>query len=185
MAVTPPVSLAEFKAHLHLPVTADSERDPVLTRKLAAATELVEARVGVMVQRNVAEQAYAEGRVLVLTEGPLVSVTAVTDVQGAAVAVDSLEVDQAARMLVFAGPGPVAGPYDVAYAAGHGATQADVPAALKEATLLVAEQLYQSARGPVPQSKYTENGSTPPRGFAWPHRAKELCKPYADVWVAA
>lgn len=183
MALTPPVSLDEFKAHLNISTNPDPDRDPVLTRKLAAATDLVEAEVGAMVTRSETEQVFVAGSALVLSGGPLISATSVTDAAGAPVALDVLTVDEEARMLLFASPAPSAGPYDVTYEVGRGPA-ADVPEALKEATLVVAEQLYSaSARGPVPQTKFTENAGTP-RGFAFPRRAKELCAPYTAGWVA-
>jgi len=71
------LSVAEAKAHLNITSTAD---DDELRNFLQAATEVVEAKIGPCVRRSVTERVNEGGRVLALSQFPVLSVESVTSI---------------------------------------------------------------------------------------------------------
>lgn len=179
----PPVTLAELNDFLNV-TDSSAAGDEERWGRLLAATEMVEQRVGAMRIRAVTETVRARNGVLELTAWPILDVTSV-ELSEVPVTLSTLDVDDVAGT-ICAETGPrLCGKYVVEFTVGR----VDIPAALSEATLVVAEQLYQSQRGPSAALKYTPTGSESaplnyPRGFAWPSRALELIDPYDDLGIA-
>lgn len=178
----PPVTLQEFNDFLNVS-DASAAGDEERWGRLVAAAELVEQRVGAMRPRQVTESFVREsGCTLDLTYAPLMTVSTVT-AGGTELPTDHYYVDTTGyvslrwpRMCTD---------YVVTYTVGRD----PVPFALSEATLIVAEQLWQSQRGPTAARKFTSSGTSDTgvsvaRGFAWPNRALELIEVYEDLGIA-
>src|SRR4249920_1169276 len=112
-------SLADAKRHLQKTSTTD---DDELRGFLAAATELVESKVGACVRRTFTERVYGPDGTpgLLLAHRPVTVVTSVTSVTfGQVWATADLLPDTAAGIVTLpAGAGFWGGPWDVVYAAG-------------------------------------------------------------------
>lgn len=172
----PPVSLGELRAEINTPA-ANRADDEELWRSLLAATNTVESRCGAMEPHEVTSSvATTDGRLL-LPEWPVMSVATIDGV-----AVDPNRVSPG---------GLVWGTYcsyssyvlpvrrTVVYQVGRD----PVPDALRQATLIIGAQLWESQRGPVGTAPVQFTGVNaasmgPPRGFALPNRALELMEPY-------
>ena len=180
MTVTPPVILDEFRSYLNLEasdVAEDSER----LDKLYAATELVESRCGAMTPREVTVRAAAAFGVLVL-KPPVLEVISLSR-GGQRVAVEGFTANPASGVIELLGE-PRGFVYEVKYVTGRD----PVPQALREAVLAVAEQLWQSQRGPSVSARYrgpaAPDTTAAPRGFTWPRRALELIEPFEQLAFA-
>lgn len=178
------VTLAETKTHLNID-PADSAYDAELELFINAATVAVEDIVGPVVTRAVTETV-AGGGVFHLSQTPVVALTSVTGVYGTTTVytVADLYVDKKSGAVRPAyGAGSFVPLYiEVIYTAGRGAT---APAAIKLATLIVIEHLWETQRGAgTPASLLaggdddSEAGASFGFGFAVPNRAKELLRPY-------
>lgn len=189
MAVTPPVSLEDFKTFLRW-TTDDDSRDAELSDVLGDATDLIESACGPMVTREITHtiRKVSCGSFMLKT-WPVVEVTQVVD-HFTAVEVDVDTLDVNLDTGVVCGVGWSRG-YDVTYTVGRADEEnlGDIPGPLREATKVVGEQLWQSRRGPSGTNRYTQSGvgnadQTPTyRGFAWPNRALQLIEPYRQLWV--
>ncbi len=186
--MTPPVTLADLKAHIN---TASSADDVELMVHLEAATDLVEARVGPMVVATFTDRVFTNrSGSLVLPRNLVVSVTSATgQLTGTTYASAGLYVR--GSVVRAAGDLPlVADDYAVVYEAGR----QSVPAALKLATLIVAGHLWETQRGRSARPDLLGSESEGfvgadaaglvARGFALPRRAMELMAAYAQVRVA-
>lgn len=151
-----PVSLAEVKAHLR--VDADDE-DAYITSLVVAARELIESLTGYALitqtfQMRLDAWPNEEGAVE-LPRPPLQSITAIeiVDENGTPVAVDadSYEVDAASRPgrilrkwdADWPEPVPDLGGIRVTFVAGFGDAASDVPAALRQALLLLIAHWFE------------------------------------------
>lgn len=183
---TPPVTLNEFKQFLKVSLT-DLTLDTQLTSVLAAAADLVESVAGPMVARDVTvtiRNVACDGSFM-LTAWPILELSDVVDHDSAAIIdVDDLDLDLTTGV-VYGAPRTAA--YDVTTSVGR----SPVPAPLKEATMVVGEQLWQARRGPANGPNRFAQGGVPDagqvpvyRGFAFPNRALQLVEPYRQLWVA-
>lgn len=194
MAV-PPVTLDDLKAFVNLD-PGDSSEDGELTAFLEAATDLVESAVGAMTPRQVTERVETNTTDLLLADGPVMSLTSVTSQpDGTAIDLTGLDVDLEGGVVhgvsylmsyPTTSPAPYSGysfvrsVFTVVYQAGRD----PVPQPLLFATKVVAEQLFQTQRGPEGLQRFVSSGvadvaSAPVyRGFAWPNRAQQAIAPY-------
>lgn len=191
---TPPVTEAEVRAELNIPSGSTAVTSTELNAKLAAATELVEKRVGPMVSRTVTSTvALSDDGLLVLPVWPVLSVETVTRVSDAtAVNLTLVDVDIKGGRINLSAWGsamastyyPRRGPlYTVAYTVGR----SPVPDDLKQATLAVAGHLWETQRGQGTRPGMVGQGAEQertPRGFALPNRALEGMEPYRAVGVS-
>lgn len=190
--ITPPVDLDAFKDHIGYDHDDGSE-DAKLTQILAAATGAVEGKVGAMVMRASDERAEVRGGVLIIGARPLVNITTLTNRRtGATVDVTTLDVDTDARIATSLTGRLADGVYDVACTIGRD----PVPEDLIEATLIVAEQLFETQRGTTATGRgwggvADEVGAGTAagaelvlRGFTFPKRALELMANYKTPAVA-
>ena len=177
-----PATLDEFRAFLNVDAN-DTVDDEERYGKLLAATETVENRCGAMRVRTVSETVRADSAGMIdVSEGPLVSVTSLT-LDGTAVDLSGVDVDTETGILEATGAA-LSGRYVVVYVVGR----EPVPEALKEATLLVAEQLWLSQRGPSTTARFSGNAGAEEqntyKGFVWPRRAEQLAEPYRIATLA-
>lgn len=143
-----PVSPAELKAHLR--VTSDAE-DDLLAALIPAARERLEAELGLrLLLTGLREEAPAPAGLAVLSAGPVAGVDAVTlrapDGSWSPLAVDAWRwTGGRTGRVVLRGPAVVR----VDYRAGLAADPADVPAALKQAVLVLAADAYERRADPT------------------------------------
>lgn len=193
MPVPTPVTLAVFKEHLNIPA-GNTTHDPELQRTLEAATEQAEGYIGPIVGRAVTKRLDTDrhGRIDL---HPALAVTSVVGVFGAPTyAVGDLDLDPDDGLLrLDDGRGLFAGRYTVTWTAGRAATVADVPASIADAVNIIGKHLWETQRGKSARPGLVGMRSTgaddsrdfaPPRGFAIPHRALELLRPYIPVLVS-
>ena len=167
-----PVTLADAKAQLRLDTDDD---DQLLTAAIVAARVHVEA----LTRRLLIEQGWRvyldqwpRKRIVRLTPAPLISVDAVTvyDAEGdpTVVSEDDYEVDAVAvpGRLVLSGLAPVVvgkavNGIEIDVTAGYGPSSVDVPAPLRQATMMLVAHWYEH-RGAV---GHDMAGAIPPLGF--------------------
>ncbi len=148
-----PVTLADAKAHLRLD---SSDEDVVVGAMIGAARVAVETdirQVLIAQQWRVADTAWPADRRIALPVLPLIGVDAVRalDAAGAATAVPAgdYEVDAEAGSLTIKAdaaalaPSLSAGGYEVDFTAGFGAASTDVPAALRQAVLMLVTHWFE------------------------------------------
>jgi uncharacterized phiE125 gp8 family phage protein len=153
-----PISLADAKAHLKIDHAAD---DDLLQAAIVSARFHVEAatrRALIAQQWRIHLDAWPRSRIVRLSVAPLLSVDAVTvtDANGEATVLDpaDYEADVAsvpARLVLVAGapaPGRSANGIAIDVTAGYGATSVEVPAALRQAVLMLVAHWYEH-RGAV------------------------------------
>lgn len=175
---TPPVTLDEVKAQLNLTSTAE---DIELQLYTEAATDLIEELVGPMVVAEFTESAECGGHGAVLLRHWPITEVASVEQGGAPVDVDLDRSDLTIGSVQVGRRGWVT----VTYSAGR----APVPAALKLATLLTVDHLWETQRGR--QGGFTAihgvDDDSPVggdasflvmQGNALPPRAKGLLRPY-------
>lgn len=175
------VSLAEFKAHLNLEDTAEDEE---IRYYLEAATGVVERHVGQVVARRSVTETHRLGwhpggrRGLVLRQGPVISLTAISTNGGTVLDPAGYVVDTVSgevRSTVGGGLGGLSGDVTVTYVAGYAAT----PPHMILAAQIIAEHLWQTQRvqtvGRGPGFGGGEVNVAPSgMGYAIPNRALEL-----------
>ena len=192
-APTPPVDLATLRSFLNLS-SADSSEDDELAAMLTAATEQVESVVGPMVAVSITDKVYGRNGMIVL-RAPVLSVESISLLGSDSFDLTMLDIDLKSGVVSnpygyalgywwWSMPGASPMPFDVAYTAGWGTTADDVPQSLKQATMLVAEQLWKTQRGPV--TNRLAGGSTEQvwMGFLWPKRAVDLLAPFVQYAFA-
>lgn len=149
-----PISVAEAKAHLRVDLADD---EALIARLIAAAREWVETVTGraMMTQSwRMTLDAWPEGEALALIRPPVQSVTAVRtfDVAGIAAIWSTANYAMAfgaePQRLVrtvpsWPTPGRASAGIEIDLICGYGAVATDVPAALRQAVLLKAAQLYE------------------------------------------
>jgi uncharacterized phiE125 gp8 family phage protein len=149
-----PVTLAEAKAHLRVDLADD---DAMIGRIVAAAREWVEAASGcaLMTQTwRMTLDAWPVGPAVALTRPPVQAVTAVRTIAADGVAsvwggtnyALSFGAEPQRLMRLSAGwplPGRAENGIEIDMTCGYGALASDVPAALRQAVLAKAAQLYE------------------------------------------
>ena len=184
---TPPVTVDDLRSFLNLDVN-DTTEDDELTAMLSAATEAVEARVGPMVSRSITDVVYGRNG-LVTLRAPVISVESMSW-QGSAFDLTLLDVDLKSGVVSnpygyslgcwwWSSPGAAGIPFAVTYTAGR----VPVPDSLKQATMIVAEQLWKTQRGPAP-GQYGGSTEQVYTGFLIPARAEALMAPYERLAFA-
>lgn len=144
------ISLAEAKAHLNITGTSD---DGELRNFLAAATELIESKVGPCVRRTVTSRvSESNGGSIVLPVYPVLSVTSVTSTApgGPTWTTAQLDVDSDAGIVsVLPGtPGFWQPPWDVVYPVGRQV----IPERFLHADKELLRHLWETQRGAAPPS---------------------------------
>lgn len=168
----PIATLTDLKIHLDI---TNTDSDAELQEMLDAAVEIVENTVGPVTPASVTETHYGVYTdTIVLNKRPVVSLTSVATWYGALASTlvpADFVVDADQGLLRYANGGWFAGAYIVTYMAGRSV----VPASFRLATLIIADQLFESQRVPG-ASRFGSRGGEPPvpMGFAIPNRAKEL-----------
>ncbi|MGH3496314.1 MAG: hypothetical protein ACRDP1_02465 [Nocardioidaceae bacterium] len=204
-AVSPPVTLEEFRAELNAE-TSKSAADDELMRTLLAATEMVESAVGAMSPRSVTDRtgtateqlypwadrgAYGAtygagqfGAALLLPQSPVVSVESITHIRtGNTYDPAGFEIDADTGILSSVLSWLPFGPYTVAYTVGRD----PVPDMLMKAVLITGEHLWERQRSGVTRPGMlgeTRVQKATPRGFALPNAALELINPHRRMVVA-
>jgi len=179
-----PVSLVDAKAHLRIDTDDD---DALLTAAIAAARVHVEANTRrVLIEQGwrVYLDTWPKQRIVSIAVTPLISVDSVTvfDPAGDPIAVDpgDYEVDtvSAPGRLFLASPVPVlvgraVNGIEIDVTAGYGPTGIDVPAALRQAIMMLVAHWYEH-RGAV---GHDLAGHVPPLGYdalIAPYRIRSL-----------
>jgi hypothetical protein len=169
-------SLEDLKRQLNIPAT-DTTQDDEIRVHLEAANDIVEWMVGPATPTEVTETVYASNTDLLLTRRPVTAVTAITALTHASVVdVADLVVYSSSGVMRRASGLSFYGQYEVEYTVGFAA----IPAAVKLATLIIAQHLWQTQSGggglPFPG---TDQLVPSGMGFAIPNRARELLRPYS------
>lgn len=171
------LTLAEAKTHLGITVTT---YDAELQTFVDSAEAAIAAKVGPLSQTTRTDRVRGMGKELILPAAPVVSVTSVTPVGGAALDLTSIVVDYAAGVVAYVAatqynfarfPLPW---YDVVYVAGRSTTPADLLQAIKE----LLRHLWVTQRGVTTRRPGSGDDDAPAVGYAFPHRVLELLSPY-------
>lgn len=169
------VSLADVKVYLGF---TTSEHDAELPGYIDAAEALIAQRVGALVPISRTDRVAGATYALVLPTSPVVSVTSVTPVNGAALDVSDLFCDARAGVVTYdSGAGFPASQYDVVYEAGRSALPDDLVLAVKE----LVRHLFE------PKRNGSANRAAPaeaPSAWLIPYRVAELIAPYTQAGVA-
>ena len=176
-------NLTDFEAHL-TGGGDDVEKDDILD----AAIGIVENIVGPLQVATVTEtHRRICSDVLILRQMPVVALSSISSRYGAtrtALTLGDYELDAETGMVRIGSGLHFYGDFEVTYSVGRD----EIPVAIREAILIVAQHLYQTQRVPganfgrVPGfggSEADAPSATPGLGFALPNRAKELLEPYA------
>lgn len=185
MATTPPVSVADLRAHLNMDPEATDD-DTELALHLVAATEACEGEIGPILRREVTERVTCTGGVVVATFPPLAQVESLAQVGGAAIDPVGLDADRSGVIRAASGRRLPRGRYDITYIAGMAAEDEDVPGAVKLAVMIVAGHMWETQRGRQARGGFVPGEVITPTdqsvlimsGFSLPRRALELLKPY-------
>jgi len=194
----PIVTLTQAKTQLNIP-TADTDDDAELTTFIAAASQMIVNRVGAVAGSPTVDEWHDGGStdILLRNEGPVQSVTSVTESYGSVVytlsqvTLDSgsvttpfgYTVDLDLGLLVRRAAG-VAVPFadgeaniHVTFVAGYATTPPDIT----QACLVLVQHLWETQRG---------GGLRPGRapmetvGFSMPNRVMEILEPYIVPGIA-
>ncbi len=173
------LSLAEAKTHLNITGTGD---DDELRNFLAAATELIESKVGVCVRRTFTDRVNEGHPAIVLPHRPVLSVTSVTSAQpgGPTWATAQLVVDGEAGTVTPLWGAPVFwwGPWDVVYVCGRQV----IPERFLHACKELVRHLWETQRGAAPPSVLQgEEVFTTSTGFAFTYPRRVLEAIDADM----
>lgn len=172
-----PVSLAEFRSYVNAEESDGHADDESMWQCVLAATRMVEVKVGPIRPREQVSKVAAGGCALLLPVFPALSLTSVADSAGTTLDVSALYLDEDAGLVERAGGFGSPRRYTATYTVGRD----PVPDDLMQAVLSVAQQLWDSQRGPGASNRFTGMGGDEQpvyRGFAWPNRALQLIEPY-------
>ena len=172
------VSLADVKAHLNITGTSS---DDELRRLIDVATEWVESRTGPVVRRTLTETATPAGGNLFLA-APVISVSSMTSAYG--VYTPANWTADGSMLVANYGTATYAWPVTVTYVGGY----IVVPAAIRQAALIVIKGMWDDQRGPAfsPEALAQGMGDTaqvPGMGLTY-WRAEQLLAPYRKFVVA-
>ena len=172
------VSLADVKAHLNITGTSN---DDELRRLIDVATEWVESRIGPVVRRTLTETATPAGGNLFLA-APVISVSSMTSAYG--VYTPANWTADGSTLVANYGTATYAWPVTVTYDGGY----IVVPAAIRQAALIVIKGMWDDQRGPAfsPEALAQGMGDTaqvPGMGLTY-WRAEQLLAPYRKFVVA-
>jgi hypothetical protein len=179
------LSLEDLKTQLGIPLT-DTTKDGELGTYAATAVQVIESLIGgPFLNRTVVEVVYPSenGRCLVLRAQGLVSVTSIVDMQsGASVSVSQLIVEPNSRVLrqKLWVPFYWVGPFQVTFVAGQGTA---VPENVNVAGRIIAQQLWDTRRGPVARPSLGGDDVVIIGGFLVPRRAQQLLADYLEEAV--
>lgn len=174
------VSLIDVKQYLNI---STSTNDEELRGFIEAATDVIEEIVGPTIVKSVTETHTRPGRVLVLQQPPVVSLTSVTSVLAGGWDVDiaTVDVDVQTGILRRLDGLPLAArpfPIRVTYLAGRPV----MPASITMAAKVIIDHLWETQRGHTQGVRPSPGGG---RGAqkkgpmpTLPHRALELLRPY-------
>jgi hypothetical protein len=176
------VQLAEAKTHLNM--TA-STHDAEVQSLIDAAEAAIGERVGPLTAT--AETARVRGGrdALVLPTTPVASLTSVTPVEGTALTLSDLYLDEAAGLVTFESGGTFgARHYDVAYEAGRAECPDDLKLAVKE----LVRHIWSTQRGGTarPGSRESEAAANtlPGAAYIFPFRVEQLIAPHEQAGFA-
>lgn len=180
------VSMKDTKATLNKlgsVVTDDDE----LRGLIEAVTAAVEHLVGPVVRQSKVER-HNGGNLLVLNHRPVISVQSIVPILtgGVAHSVADVDVDGATGIVQRLDGACFVGPLRVSYTAGR----AVIPAAIREAALIIIKHLWDLQRRPStggrPQPDSSgETSYVPGLGYALPNRALEQLAPYRRAPMVA
>lgn len=168
----PFVTLAELTSFMNTSATGEDETK--LQEHLDAALEWVEARVGLLTGVSREYPVYATGRYVVLPVTHLIGDVTVIDPRGNTVTPRSI--DRLAGIVEV--PTAVHGDWTIT------ASTREHGAAVKLAVKIIASHLWETQRGRgsgAPRDAMMAGGgvdATAGRGYAIPHRAADLLKPF-------
>ena len=180
------ITLADLKAETNIGAS-NTTFDTELQLYVDATTDLIEGYTGPWENRTVTETVRG-GRMIVLSEVPVVSVQSITDPRGIlthAVA-DTILNDRAGTIRPKYAV-PFADPVVVVYTAGRGVTAgppSTIPTAVQLAARITGAHLWATQRAGagagagVSDEFSTDQQRTPGLGFALPNRALALLKRY-------
>lgn len=170
------VTLAEVKAHLNITVTT---QDVELQATIDAAEAAISRLVGPLVATTTTSRVRGCRSALLLPTTPLISLTSVTPIDGAALTLSDLYGSPSGVVTYSAGTGSFPSPwYTVVYSAGRATLPADLGQAVKE----LVRHFWATQRGGS-----TRPGSTPPDGlsntlvgaaYSLPIRVEQLLVPH-------
>jgi len=177
----PIIGLNDAKAELNI-ATANTTWDAELQFYVNAVTDLIEGYTGPWENRTVSETVRG-GRMIILSEIPVVSVTSITDPRGILThnVVDTILNSRAGSIRPkFAIP--FADPVDVLYVAGRNVVADAIPGSVQLAARITVRNLWETQRGSAgagaSDTYADERQRTPGYGFALPNRALALLKRY-------
>lgn len=178
------ISLADAKAQVEID-SANVTFDVELQAYIDATTDLIERYIGPVENRAVVETVRG-GRMLLLSQVPVVSITSLTDPTGLlTMDVANAYVSPAAGVIrQKLGTVGFADPTVVAYVAGRSVSGSSIPPAIQLAARIVVAHLWQTQRGGVGSGagagdEYTDSRElVPGYGYAMPNRALALLAKY-------
>lgn len=175
------VKLEEAKAHLNI---TTGNHDGELQAMLTAAEAAIEERVGPLGPVTITERLHGTGYPVALRHYPIISLTSVTPVGGAAYDTVALDLDETTGTLTFASGSSIgAGRYDVVYVAGR----ASLPADLRMAVLELVRHFWDTQRGPTrrPGSTASDSASNtiPGAAYIFPFRVEQLLAPHTQLAI--
>lgn len=173
------VDIEDVKRHLRIAVDT---YDTQLQATIDAAEDAIAQKCGPLEPTAVTERVNGGGCALVLNRTPVISLTSVTPVGGAAYNVADLQVHESSGVVEWVFPAYfVVGRYDVVYQSGR----ETLPGALKEAVLELTRELWEPQRGgstragsrPVESDPIATAGA----GIERLRRVQDLIRPYVQV----
>lgn len=175
--------LAQAKTHLNITVsTYDGEIQDTIDEAEAAIAK----RVGPLVSTATTVRVRGMGDALVLPTTPALSLTSVTPVDGTALTLADLYLDDAAGVVTYNSGGSfgAARAYDVVYNAGRASCPDDLLRAIKE----LVRHLWETQRGPTarPGSPVSEamSNTIPGSAYVFPFRVEQLLAPHEQPGFA-
>lgn len=175
----PPVTLAEFRAHLNLDANTTAS-DEELWDAVLAATAQVEFACGPVRPRSEVDVVDSWGGCLLLPTFPVVSLTSVVPAGlyggGPALDVSTLRLDPRTGEVSGSGSGCF-GCFTVTYVVGYH----PIPRALMQAVLILAKLEWATQRGPSAVNRFRGMGDTDAAGMSSgldKYRADRIMDPY-------
>lgn len=156
----------------------DNTDDTELETYLGASIKAVSDRCGPLSSTAFTERVRANCGSFVVTQWPIINISAITEPDGTAVDITAIDLDNNAGIVHL---NYIHGPHDVTYTAGY----APCPDDLELATYIIGKHLWETQRGTTGgRGQYMGGGDPLPtgndaativvRGFAFPQRAMEL-----------